>query len=499
MEQQGEICNVTFARMGLDKTGKSLFSFDNFERLTQWLQYVVDLSAKDPTKGAFAMSTLAADYDDALAAQSPRTKDAAARLQTKQLQYWLATVKNPDDVMHVMKLDEVDVNILYSPELVETSLPNTRKTPADALEELRLGKKAFSYFYSPLNCLKALCTTVEPLLYIDAYNAKYPQAKTTIVETLSRTFEDPNLANVLSRAKHNAKIRTIATEVEAAQLDTLASRFKGRSLNQIFQIAKKYPTMENSAVAIQTAKMETYLASNQSPRGFQQDPPPHHLEESLFETFRFHYQNVNRVTRNGMNSLSTRQMDEAVEETWVKSWLKVKADPTSTFHFLDLYETQEALFNSKFKTWASEPFVDKRSLQVRRQLLRAEVLLCRIKRRKQNSVFEAVSEGIDHRGLLLMIQDVEVIHVYRFPTVPPHLRLRSLQFRGNLSRFIVILCCIEHHGHVAIAERPRQCLKTIVVFSWGYLADRRPTSCEILEDICWCRPSVKPDIYELVF
>lgn len=146
-------------------------------------------------------------------------------------------------------------------------MPNTRKTPADALEELRLGKKAFSYFYSPLNCLKALCTTVEPLLYIDAYNAKYPQAKTTIVETLSRTFEDPNLANVLSRAKHNAKIRTIATEVEAAQLDTLASRFKGRSLNQIFQIAKKYPTMENSAVAIQTAKMETYLASNQSPRG----------------------------------------------------------------------------------------------------------------------------------------------------------------------------------------------------------------------------------------
>ncbi|KAE8953728.1 hypothetical protein PF011_g32332 [Phytophthora fragariae] len=48
-------------------------------------------------------------------------------------------------------------------------------------------------------------------------------------------------------------------------LTKLETRFKDRALNQILLAAMKFPSMEKAAIAIQTKKIQGYVANNESP------------------------------------------------------------------------------------------------------------------------------------------------------------------------------------------------------------------------------------------
>ncbi|KAE9334190.1 hypothetical protein PR003_g13645 [Phytophthora rubi] len=343
-------------------------------QFTDWLKYVDDLSAKNPTKGTSAFSTLTAQYGDAAlykmieeAANFAGPKDLATKLQKELMQHWIATAKSPDDVFHAMSLDKVKHNILSNPEFtawakyaddfnakhpeksalmaptlskyysdhalvkmtqlaisggesksiatkVQDALVHlwlsSRKKPDDALIELGLGRTVDTLMESPLFNIW--------LAYMNAYSTKYPQEKSAAIEALTRTFSDIKVARMLAKAKTTEATRTIAKQLEIAQLEMwlsggksvddilgllglrtifdftgvplfntwvsymnmylkenpgqaptlltmLETRFKDRALNQILLASMKFPSMEKAAITIQTKKIQGYVANNESP------------------------------------------------------------------------------------------------------------------------------------------------------------------------------------------------------------------------------------------
>ncbi|KAE9280002.1 hypothetical protein PR003_g28078, partial [Phytophthora rubi] len=485
---EGKPADIVFARMRLDKEGNWLLYRPQF---TDWLKYVDDLSAKNPTKGTSAFSTLTAHYgDDALYKMIEEgekiwsTKALATKLEEELMQNWIATAKSPDDVFHAMSLDKVKHNILSNPEFtawakyvddfnakypeqpasmapalrkhfsdgalfkmtdevisgrgsksVATKIQDElidlwlsgRKTPDDALVELGLGRTVDTLMESPLfnTWLK----------YSTAYSTKYPQEKSTVIETLKRTFGDIKVARMLQKAKTTDATRSIAKQLESAQLEMwwnsgksvddvlelldfrmkfdftgnpllntwvlymdrvlkenpgqattmltkLETRFKDRALNQILLAAMKFPSMEKAAIAIQTKKIQGYVANNESPvkvfkwlnldnvgdkllsdplftkwmkyaKDFNQKNPKH--QESWFTPIRGNYNPdpVKRMIKTAMNDPSTVKIAELVERERSKRWLDQKDPPRHVFHFLDLNKAGEkTLASSDFKVWA---------------------------------------------------------------------------------------------------------------------------------------------------
>ncbi|KAE9097137.1 hypothetical protein PF007_g16729 [Phytophthora fragariae] len=368
---EGKTPDTVFTRMRLHKEKNWLLYRPQF---TDWLKYVDDLSAKNPTKGTSAFSTLTAQYGDAAlykmieeAANFAGPKDLATKLQKELMQHWIATAKSPDDVFHAMSLDKVKPNILSNPEFtawakyaddfnakhpeksalmaptlskyysdhalvkmiqlaisggesksiatkVQDALVHlwlsSRKTPDDALIELGLGRTVDTLMESPLFNIW--------LAYMNAYSTKYPQEKSAAIEALTRTFSDIKVARMLAKAKTTEATRTIAKQLEIAQLEmwfsggisvddvfellgfrtvmdftnnpllntwvsymnrvlkenpgqvtkmltTLETRFPERGLNQILLAAMKFPSMKNAAVTMQTKQIQGYVANNESP------------------------------------------------------------------------------------------------------------------------------------------------------------------------------------------------------------------------------------------
>ncbi|KAE9210225.1 hypothetical protein PF002_g18884 [Phytophthora fragariae] len=368
---EGKPADTVYTRMRLNREKDWLLYLPQF---TDWLKYVDDLSAKNPTKGTSAFSTLTAHYGNAAlykmieeAGETLRTKELATKLQKELIEYWIVTAKAPDDVFHAMGLDKVKHNILSNPEFTtwakyvddfnakypeksalmapalrkyfsddalikmtevaisggeSTSVAtktqyalvhlrlSSRKTPDDALVELGLGKTVDTLMESPLfnTWLK----------YTNAYSTRYPQDKSTVIEALTRTFDDIDVARMLQEAKTTDATRSIAKQLESAQLEmwlgsgksvddvfmlldlrlkcdftenpllntlvsymdrvlkenpgqattllkTLETLCPDRPLNQILLAAIKFASMEKAAIKIQTEKIQVYRANNESP------------------------------------------------------------------------------------------------------------------------------------------------------------------------------------------------------------------------------------------
>ncbi|KAE8971135.1 hypothetical protein PF001_g24343 [Phytophthora fragariae] len=156
------------------------------------------------------------------------------------------------------------------------------------------------------------------LKYTNAYSTRYPQDKSTVIEALTRTFGDIEVAMMLQKPQTTDATRTIAKQLESAQLEmwwgsgksvddvlnlldlrmnfqftndpllntwvsyidrvlkenpgqattlltTLEPRFSEKALNQFLRAAMKFPSMEKTATTIQTKKIQGYVANNESP------------------------------------------------------------------------------------------------------------------------------------------------------------------------------------------------------------------------------------------
>ncbi|KAE8992269.1 hypothetical protein PR003_g21054 [Phytophthora rubi] len=455
---EGKTPDTVFARMRLDKAGEFLLFRPQF---TDWLKYIDDLSAKNPTKGTSAFSTLTARYSDAAlykmiedSAKFADTNDLATKLQKELGQYWIATAKSPDDVFHAMNPGKIEHNILSNREFttwakyaddfnakypgqpvsmapalrkyysdgalfkmtdemisagefksVATKIQDelshlwlsSKKTPDDALVELGLGRTVDALMESPLfsNWLK----------YTNVYSTKYPQEKSTVIGALTRTFGDIDVARMLQEAKTTDATRTIAKQLESAQLEmwwssgkkvddvfelldlrkyshftgnpllntwvsyidrilkedpdratrllnTLALRFSDKALNQFLRAAMKFPSMEKAATTIQTEKIYGYLMNNQSPqRVFKwlnvDSVGDNHLSDPLFTKWMKYVKDFN-------------QKNPKFQESWlrpirvennpkpVKQMIKTAMNDPSTVEIAKLMERE------RFNHWLDE-------------------------------------------------------------------------------------------------------------------------------------------------
>ncbi|KAE8983669.1 hypothetical protein PF011_g21079 [Phytophthora fragariae] len=455
---EGKPADTVFARMRLGKAGEFLLFRPQF---TDWLKYVDDLSAKNPAKATSALSTLTAHYGDAAlykmieeAAKFADTKGLATKLQKEQMQYWIVTAKAPDDVFHTMNLDNVKRSILSNPKFtawtkyvddlnakypeksalmapalskyysdraliemademisggefksVATKIQDelihlwlsSKKTPDDALVELGLDQTAGTLMISPL-----FNTWFK---YTNAYTTKYPQQKSTVIEALTRTFDDIDVPRMLQKAKTTDATRTIAKQLESAQLEmwwnsgkkvddvfalldlrkyshftgnpllntwvsyidrilkedpdratrllnSLALRFSDKALNQFLRAAMKFPSMEKAATTIQTEKIYGYLTNNQSPqRVFKwlnvDSVGDNHLSDPLFTKWMKYVKDFN-------------QKNPKFQESWlrpirvennpkpVKQMIKTAMNDPSTVEIAKLMERE------RFNHWLDE-------------------------------------------------------------------------------------------------------------------------------------------------
>ncbi|KAF1785299.1 hypothetical protein GQ600_3682 [Phytophthora cactorum] len=335
---KGKSADTVFTRMHLKKAGHWTLQAPQF---STWLQYVDNMNARTSPKSTSAISTLTRQFGaDELygmiesAKFIPEIKNLATRLETDQrvghVQYVDdVNAKHPEDPVHMISTlhkyfkDDRLLAMMETAKRAKTIATKveddllqdwlkSRKTPHDALVGLGLGNTMNSILEKPL-----LNTWAN---YIDAYNSRYQEKKTTMIEMLTRKFNDVRVATALTAAKSKDTTKRIASKLESAQLEmwkshgeskddvyemlnlyawsldfsnnpllstwvsymntiitdnpsklstlisTLETRFNDRPLLQILERANKFLRMESAAAKLQTEKMQTIFASNISPK-----------------------------------------------------------------------------------------------------------------------------------------------------------------------------------------------------------------------------------------
>ncbi|EGZ07975.1 hypothetical protein PHYSODRAFT_288779 [Phytophthora sojae] len=176
----GKSADEVFGLFQLTKAGDKLLDNPQF---TAWTKYVDDLNKNNVEKAnAMMTSALATHYtDEALATmvvagkKVPGTENIATKLEAAQIQGWLSSKVEPVDGFKSISLDQVGAGLLTNPKL------NTW------------------------------------VKYMDAFNAKNPRAKTTMVKTFTTYYGDEGLAKMLVAAKNVETTEEMATDLQHAQ------------------------------------------------------------------------------------------------------------------------------------------------------------------------------------------------------------------------------------------------------------------------------------------
>ncbi|OWZ14573.1 Avirulence (Avh) protein [Phytophthora megakarya] len=166
--------DTVFMRLHLDQDD---IMFYTNPRFAEWVQYADSLSAKIPEMSA--ISILTNRYGDDLlysiiqsAKESPYTNKLGLELETKQMQHWLATGKDPDEVFRLFKLN-TDVSRIFD-------------------------RPQFTMWAK----------------YVDDLNSKHPEESLWMYSTLTKYFSDDALLQITKRAKWSKKDKAIAIKVE---------------------------------------------------------------------------------------------------------------------------------------------------------------------------------------------------------------------------------------------------------------------------------------------
>ncbi|OWZ00664.1 Avirulence (Avh) protein [Phytophthora megakarya] len=488
--KQGKSADVVFERLHLHAVGRRLFNEPQFNA---WVQYADELSVKIP--GMSAISTLTRQYGDEVlfrmietAKKSSDTESLATKLETQQMQHWLRSRKDPDEVFHLFEVDNLWGNILkkteftawskyvdnlntnypeepmwmyatlskrYDDEVLfkmikEAKLVEEYKTIAIKLEDewFQVGLQRRKIPYKALIDLglgKSRNTLVGQLMdekslaniwvkYLQAFNMRYPDQKTTTIQSLTNSFGDVDVTTMLHTAKMDIWTRNLASQLEVAQVkmwldsgkttddvfkllkldkqaisfqnkvllntwisyinafikenpnkkitlfSALEIRFKDRQLNEILNVAKKFPGMESIATKIQTVNIQPLFARNESPRHVftllgLNDEGDHILSSPLFQTWMKYVEDFNklnpkkqeswfdplrieyeyggtRIVEMALQNPSTVQIGKKVEREWLNFWLDREKLPKDVFNFLELDKAGEkALTDRKFNAW----------------------------------------------------------------------------------------------------------------------------------------------------
>ncbi|GMF42872.1 unnamed protein product [Phytophthora fragariaefolia] len=324
-----QICGFCFVRMRLDKADSSLIYLDEFPQWLSYVDDLnARVSTKETSAMSILSSHLgdAALYKMIEGAQFiTKTKDFAAKLEGKLMQHWVATAKDPDDVFRLMELDKIERDLLRNTKFnvwakyvddFNARYPETATTMVPTLRLHRYdGRLLFSMAAAGM---KVETTKTPPPSYRNNWFT-FLTAKPECSIFFLRRFDKEDVAWVIRAAKAEDATRDVVTKLESAQLkiwwndgksvddvtnllmldgravtftnnplvstcvsymnifitenpvkvtkllSSLETQFKDRPLNQILQLASKFPSMEAAATKTQIEKMLGYLANNESP------------------------------------------------------------------------------------------------------------------------------------------------------------------------------------------------------------------------------------------
>ncbi|KAG4061618.1 hypothetical protein PC123_g3517 [Phytophthora cactorum] len=176
----GKTPDVIFMYLNLHKAEKSVFQSPLWSMYTNFLE---EYNKLIPTRQTTMISAFARNYDkEALAKllvaakKVPSTEKLATKLQTDQIQRWLDNKDSPNGIFKALRLDDVAEDVLTSP------LFNTWTT------------------------------------YLDAFNAKFPSEKVSMIDTFRASFDNKSLAKMLITAQEIPTMEKLATKLQADQL-----------------------------------------------------------------------------------------------------------------------------------------------------------------------------------------------------------------------------------------------------------------------------------------
>ncbi|KAG1699988.1 hypothetical protein DVH05_012422 [Phytophthora capsici] len=389
--------------MGLNRLGDKLFSSPS---LSRWVQYVDDLNGKN--SGTKAIATLATQYgDDTLykmidaAKVIPETKDLAPKLQREQIQRWITTRKDSDDVFRLFDLEKAGGNLFNNPkftvwakyvddlnaetpttmiptlkkhfyeealfrmfgkaktmeetktiatkletELVQSSI-NNLKTPEKFLKELGLNSDAFTVLENPL-----LVTWTK---YLDGYNVKFPQEKTTMIETFTKTFGDGLTAKMIAAAKKQDVTKGIAAKLETAQLRLWLNT--GQSIDDVYKTLVLFKHADDFRVFLLLGLDEAGDSILSNPvfnqwmgyvKNFNKEFPKR--QESWFQPL-LAWGGVEKMIEKGFQHPETVKLAQRVETAWLKNLLGWGKTPKTAFTSLKLKTVDNPLASPKFTVW----------------------------------------------------------------------------------------------------------------------------------------------------
>ncbi|OWY92639.1 RxLR effector protein, partial [Phytophthora megakarya] len=172
--KKGKSADAAFKRFHLDKPGYFLFDKPHF---ADWVDYADKLSAKFPKMSA--ISTLTKHYGDGylyeiiqIAKRRPDMENLAIKLETEQMQRWVAIEKDPDEIFRQLHLNWHGGTVFDKPEFITWAK------------------------------------------YVDDLSLKQPEEPTWMYSTLTRYFDDDDLFQMTNVAKNSEKTKAIATKVE---------------------------------------------------------------------------------------------------------------------------------------------------------------------------------------------------------------------------------------------------------------------------------------------
>ncbi|ETO66921.1 hypothetical protein F444_16015 [Phytophthora nicotianae P1976] len=384
--------DYVFRKLKLDKTGHQLFDNPDINVWAAYTNAVVKSNADDAM-----LTTLRARYsDDALAKmfemgkKVAHSESVATKLQSRQMENWMAAKKTPDDVFKILLLDKAGVGVLdnsalagwttymrffnskqanrknrvtlistltthYKDRGVLDIIEAAKKVPSTARIAKLLEADQIQFWLKnertpdELLTLLSLDKAGDQLLasprfqtwskYINYYNKEYPSEATTVMEKLTYNLGEEEVIGILAAARKVPSTEKAAAKLQAEQSKIWLSADKDPE--ELFKLLQLDKTGDDLLDNPQFKYWGKYVED------FNLNPQLEDLV-SIIDIVRKNFADdvLAHMIVTGMKAPSTKSMAQRMEDELFKGWITNLKTPDVVFMYLKLNKAGEKVFEN---------------------------------------------------------------------------------------------------------------------------------------------------------
>ncbi|ETI38142.1 hypothetical protein F443_16029 [Phytophthora nicotianae P1569] len=384
--------DYVFLKLKLDKTGHQLFDNPDINVWAAYTNAVVKSNADDAM-----LTTLRARYsDDALAKmfeagkKVTQSESVATKLQSRQMENWMAAKKTPDDVFKILLLDKAGVGVLdnsalagwttymrffnskqanrknrvtlistltthYKDRGVLDIIEAAKKVPSTARTAKLLEADQIQFWLKNERTPDELLTLLSldkagdqllasPLFqtwskYINYYNKEYPSEATTVMEKLTYHLGGEEVIGILAAARKVPSTEKAAAKLQAEQSKIWLSADKDPE--ELFKLLQLDKTGDDLLDNPQFKYWGKYVED------FNLNPQLEDLV-SIIDIVRKNFADdvLAHMIVTGMKAPSTKSMAQRMEDELFKGWITNLKTPDVVFMYLKLNKAGEKVFEN---------------------------------------------------------------------------------------------------------------------------------------------------------